>query len=53
VTALSRNTRFSSVPEQAGGERWRDAGYWLVPPLALLSLLGFRCGWMVRAAARG
>jgi Ca-activated chloride channel family protein len=53
VEALSRNTRFSTVPEQAGGERWRDAGYWLVPPLALLALCGFRRGWMVRAAARG
>ncbi len=53
VRQLARNTRFSTVPEQAGGERWRDAGYWLVPPLAGLSLVWFRRGWMVRGSARG
>ncbi len=30
-----------------GGERWKDAGYWLVPVLALLCLVWFRRGWMV------
>jgi Ca-activated chloride channel family protein len=52
VRELARNTRFSSAAEQTGGERWRDFGYWLVPPLAVLVLLGFRRGWMVRPAAR-
>lgn len=28
--------------------RWRDDGYWLVTPLALLGLLGFRRGWTVK-----
>jgi Ca-activated chloride channel family protein len=51
VKELARNTRFSAAGEQAGGERWKDFGYWLVPPLAALTLLGFRRGWMVRAAA--
>lgn len=50
VEQLARNTRFSSVAEQAGGERWKDFGYWLVWPLALVSLLWFRRGWMVHSA---
>jgi Ca-activated chloride channel family protein len=28
--------------------RWQDAGYWLVPGLALLALVWFRPGWMVQ-----
>jgi Ca-activated chloride channel family protein len=32
-----------------GGERWQDAGYWLVPLAALLTLLWFRPGWVARA----
>jgi Ca-activated chloride channel family protein len=49
VRQLARNTRFSAAPEQAGGERWKDFGYWLVPPLALASILWSRRGWMVRS----
>jgi len=30
------------------GRRWRDAGYYLIVPLALLVLAGFRRGWVVR-----
>jgi Ca-activated chloride channel family protein len=29
-------------------EQWRDAGYWLVYPVAFALLLGFRRGWGVR-----
>ena len=50
VRQLTRNTRFSTVTERAGGERWKDFGYWLVPPLALAPLFWFRRGWMVRSA---
>jgi Mg-chelatase subunit ChlD len=28
--------------------RWQDAGYWLVPGLALLTLVWFRTGWVVQ-----
>lgn len=52
VDQLARNTRFSAVGEQAGGERWKDAGYWLVFPLAAMALFWFRRGWMVQAAGR-
>lgn len=52
VRQLAQNARFSAVPEQAGGERWRDFGYWLVLPLAGLALVWFRPGWMVRVAAQ-
>jgi len=31
--------------------RWKDAGYWLVFPVALLGLLWFRRGWTVRWSA--
>lgn len=53
VKRLAGNTRFSAVSEQVGGDRWRDFGYWLVWPLAVLSLLWFRRGWMVRASGGG
>lgn len=51
VTRLAANTRFSTVVEQAGGDRWRDTGYWLAWPVAALALLWFRRGWMVRTSA--
>ena len=34
--------------EAQEGDYWQDAGYYLVPVLALLALLGFRRGWVVR-----
>jgi len=30
------------------GDYWEDAGYYLVPLLVLIALLGFRRGWVVR-----
>jgi Ca-activated chloride channel family protein len=33
-----------------GNLRWRDLGWWLVPPLALLAAFSFRRGWMLRWA---
>jgi Ca-activated chloride channel family protein len=30
------------------GEYWEDGGYYLVPVLVLIALLGFRRGWLVR-----
>jgi Ca-activated chloride channel homolog len=52
VRHLARNNRFSTVAgEGEGGQRWRDAGWWLVPVIALLMLWWFRPGWMVRGAS--
>lgn len=34
------------LPES--GQRWKDAGFWLVPIIAILSLMWFRRGWVVR-----
>jgi len=31
----------------SAGQRWRDAGYWLMPLLALMGALWFRKGWVV------
>jgi Ca-activated chloride channel family protein len=44
-------TRFQAAQSDALGTRWQDEGFWLLPPLALLSLLWFRRGttvaWMI------
>lgn len=49
VDQLTRivETQFSVAGSQAGGERWRDSGYWLVPLIALLALWWFRPGWTI------
>jgi Ca-activated chloride channel family protein len=52
IDRLVRNATFSPAAESAGGDRWRDAGYWLVPVLVLLSLLWFRRGWALDAGGR-
>jgi Ca-activated chloride channel family protein len=40
--------RFSVIQAENGGSRWKDAGYFLVPVIALLGLLWFRQGWIVK-----
>jgi Ca-activated chloride channel homolog len=40
-------TRFQAAQGDAFGTRWQDEGFWLLLPLALLSLLWFRRGTMV------
>lgn len=47
LTALVETSIVAAASE--GGERWQDAGYWLVPLVALLTLLWFRPGWVARA----
>jgi Ca-activated chloride channel homolog len=37
----------TAAPEK-GGQRWRDAGFWLVPLITFLTLVWFRRGWAVR-----
>jgi Ca-activated chloride channel family protein len=41
--------RASIGADDEAGQQWRDAGYLLLPLLALLALLGFRRGWVVTA----
>ena len=36
-----------TVATAGGGRRWRDDGYWLLPPLMLLALFAFRRGSLV------
>ncbi len=36
-----------SAAKQNQGDRWQDAGYWLLPFLLVLSLFFFRRGWIV------
>lgn len=45
VRALDAGDTARAAPGE--GERWRDEGYWLVFPLALLTLLWFRRGWVL------
>lgn len=49
VEALSRRLSTAGAPPAAPdeGERWRDAGYWLTPLLALLVIGWFRRGWVL------
>jgi Mg-chelatase subunit ChlD len=49
VQRLARHiaTSIRAVQPAEAGERWQDAGYWLVPILALLTLVWFRPGWVV------
>ncbi len=36
-----------SAAKQNQGDRWQDAGYWLIPILLFLALFFFRRGWIV------
>jgi Ca-activated chloride channel family protein len=49
VRALERRieTRFQAAQGDAFGTQWRDEGFWLLLPVALLSLLWFRRGTTV------
>jgi Ca-activated chloride channel family protein len=48
VQKLSQRIQTSlSAAKQNQGERWRDAGYWLLPLLLVLALFFFRRGWIV------
>jgi len=49
VRAINRQlaSNLNSVDDPGTTERWRDAGYWATPFLALLALLWFRPGWSV------
>ncbi|WP_018259653.1 VWA domain-containing protein [Methylobacterium sp. WSM2598] len=48
VEAVARRLdRTGRAAEVAGeGQHWKEAGYWLTPLLALLTLLWFRSGWV-------
>lgn len=45
VRRLDRGDNAAGIAGE--GEHWREAGYWLVPMLALLVLLWFRRGWVL------
>ena len=46
IRAIERRieTSYQSAQSAAFGTRWRDEGYWLLVPAALLGLLWFRRG---------
>src|ERR1700750_3444010 len=49
IQAIERRieTRFQAAQGDAFGTQWRDEGFWLLLPVALLSLLWFRRGTTV------
>ncbi len=47
VKHLTSTIQKTATTVTDGGERWRDAGYWLLPILSLICLLWFRRGWVV------
>jgi Ca-activated chloride channel family protein len=51
VRDLARAAKFVSTTVSGQGDHWQDAGYWLIPLIALLSALWFRPGWMVSTSA--
>jgi len=45
---LARHVQQTATSAVAGtGDRWRDAGYWLLPPLVATAAFWFRRGWVV------
>ena len=48
IEAIARRVQQTArQPSQEGGETREDGGYWLLIPLALISLHSFRRGWVV------
>lgn len=49
VENLARKAQsdFRAAPMEGGGDRWRDAGFYLVPLIALIALAWSRKGWVV------
>jgi Ca-activated chloride channel family protein len=52
VARIARGAKFAAMSSNEQSDRWQEAGYWLTPVVALVSLTFFRRGWMVPAAAR-
>lgn len=49
VAAITRRLAAGAAPALGNGEgaRWEEAGYWLMPLIALIVLLWFRRGWVL------
>jgi Ca-activated chloride channel family protein len=48
ATLARRLDRAGRTADIAGeGQHWKEAGYWLTPLLALMTLLWFRRGWVL------
>jgi Ca-activated chloride channel family protein len=50
ITAIADRVEKAMVTTalEDGGQRWKDAGYWVVPVVAVLCLAWFRRGWVVQ-----
>ncbi|QFY63165.1 VWA domain-containing protein (plasmid) [Rhizobium grahamii] len=52
VRWLAQRVRTNFAQQTATeGDRWHDLGWWFIAPVALLSALSFRRGWLVRLSA--
>ena len=45
--ARTAQTEFRAAPMDEGGDKWKDAGYYLLPLIALVALAWSRKGWVV------
>jgi Ca-activated chloride channel family protein len=49
VRRVSRRieSHFNAALAQEGQTKWKDMGYWLIFPMAILALFWFRRGWTI------
>jgi Ca-activated chloride channel family protein len=52
VARISRAAKFATATSNEPGSQWHEAGYWLTPLIAFVTLTFFRRGWMAPSAAR-
>jgi Ca-activated chloride channel family protein len=52
VARIARAAKFATAVPNELSSQWHEAGYWLTPLIAFVTLTFFRRGWMAPSAAR-